>query len=130
MEVVNCPRCGRVFTRINKPVCPACVKEDEETFEKVRTYIKDNPMCTLVSLSEETKVSVKRIVQYIRDGRLEITKAMEGEITCTICGKPILTGRFCDKCSLDIKRTALEKKQEENVKRSGQMHVNKRRFGE
>ncbi len=123
MEVVNCPRCGRVFTRINKPVCPACIKEDEDTFENVRTYVKENPQCSMKELSEETKVSIKRITQYIRDGRLEISSGMAGEITCTQCGRPILTGRFCEKCAMDIKFTAMEKKREADVKRTGSMHV-------
>jgi flagellar operon protein (TIGR03826 family) len=129
MEVVNCPRCGRVFTRISKPVCPACVKEDEDTFEKVRAYVKENPLCSMKELSDETSVSVKRITQYIRDGRLEISHGMAGEITCTQCGRPILTGRFCEQCAMEIKMTALEKKRETDVKkkpdykRGGEMHV-------
>jgi flagellar operon protein (TIGR03826 family) len=123
MEVVNCPRCGRVFTRINKPVCPHCVKEDEDTFEIVRTYVKEHMHCSMKELSEETHVSVKRITQFIRDGRLEISMGMAGEIVCTQCGRPILTGRFCEKCAMDIKMTALEKKREAEVKRTGAMHV-------
>ncbi len=132
MEVINCPRCGRVFTKINKSVCPACVKEDEETFERVRSYVKENPLCTMTELSEETKVSVKRITQYIRDGRLEITKAMAGAITCAVCGKPIITGRFCEKCAMDIKMTAMQKnnqgteKRPGDVRQSGSMHVGRR----
>jgi hypothetical protein len=74
-------------------------------------------------LSDDTNVSVKRITQYIRDGRLEISHGMAGEIICTQCGRPILTGRFCEQCAMDIKMTALEKKREAEVKRVGTMHV-------
>jgi flagellar operon protein (TIGR03826 family) len=102
MEAKNCPRCGRVFTHPTKFVCSNCEKADEEQFQSIKDYIKDNPLVTLGELSEATHVSVKRITQYIRDGRLEVAKGMQGEIGCERCGKPIQTGRYCPACLLDV----------------------------
>ena len=104
MQATNCPRCGRLFNKIRTPVCTACEKADEEAFEKLRAFIEENPLCTMTELTEGTHVSVKRITQFIRDGRLEISKGMMGEITCGKCGKPIFTGRYCDVCAVDINK--------------------------
>jgi flagellar operon protein (TIGR03826 family) len=102
MDAKNCPRCGRVFSHPTKNVCANCEKADEDQFQTIREYIKENPLVTLGELSEATQVSVKRITQYIRDGRLEIAKGMQGDIGCERCGKPIQTGRYCPACMIDV----------------------------
>jgi hypothetical protein len=82
MEVRNCPRCGKLFNRINSQLCPACTKEEDEIFETVRKFISDNESCTLTELSDGTGVSPKKILRYIREGRLEASKGMHGDIRC------------------------------------------------
>jgi len=93
---------------IRTPVCPACEKSEEETFQVLRGYIDDNPLCTMAELTDATKIPIKRITQFIRDGRLEISKGMIGEITCNKCGKPILTGRYCETCATEIGKNVNE----------------------
>jgi flagellar operon protein (TIGR03826 family) len=102
MEARNCPRCKKIFNYVRSPVCPACEKEEEETFVALRNFIDENPGCRMAELSETTGVSIKRITQYIRDGRLEISKGMSGEIKCDNCGKPIMRGRYCDVCAVKM----------------------------
>jgi predicted amidophosphoribosyltransferase len=116
MQAINCPRCGRVFTKVKTSVCPACVKEDDETFEKVRVYVKENPEHNIKFISEEINVPMKRIIQYIRDGRLEVSKGMYLDITCSQCGKPISSGNFCDKCAMELKISILAPPQVEKKK--------------
>lgn len=102
MEAKNCPRCGRLFTSLRGNVCQGCEKAEEESFQTLKEYIDENPFCTLAELAEGTKISVKRITQYIRDGRLEISKGMHEDIGCEKCGKPITRGRYCDNCLVNI----------------------------
>ncbi|MCL2461462.1 MAG: MerR family transcriptional regulator [Defluviitaleaceae bacterium] len=104
MQVKNCPRCGRLFTEIKSPICPECEKAEEDAFQRVREYIDENEMSTLQEISDAAGVSPKKIMQYIKDGRLEISKGMSGALRCENCGKPISKGRFCDKCLLGLKR--------------------------
>lgn len=98
MNAINCPRCGRMFTKINLPICKECEKAEAEKFEEVRLYVKENPHSSAQDVSEKCEVSVKRILQYVRDGRLEISQGMEGLNTCTKCGRPIKSGRMCERC--------------------------------
>jgi len=104
LNATNCPRCGRFFTQIRSPICPACEKADEEVFQKLKVYIDENPACTMAELSQSTSISVGRITQFIREGRLEISKGMMNDITCEMCGKPVRTGRYCDKCAVEMLR--------------------------
>jgi hypothetical protein len=97
-----------VFTRIASPVCPRCEKVDEENFNKVREYIKDDPLCNINELSEATEVPVKRILQFLREGRLEVTKGLSGELNCVKCGTVIEKGNFCDACTVKLNKEIRE----------------------
>jgi NMD protein affecting ribosome stability and mRNA decay len=99
MNASNCPRCGRIFTKYgNSSVCDDCKKAIEEEFEKVRLYVKENPHSSAQEVSEHCEIPVKRILQFVREGKLEVSHGMAELITCTKCGRPIKTGRMCEKC--------------------------------
>lgn len=102
MEMRNCPRCRKVFNYISSPICESCEKEEEKIFESVRDYLKQNPNFTLAQVSEATGVSAKKILKYVKEGRLEISKGMHGEIKCEQCNKPISKGKYCDSCVIQI----------------------------
>ena len=102
MEVVNCPRCGRIFQKIKSPLCPSCEKAEEQIFESVRDYIEGNGDCTLSELSDATGASPKKILRYVREGRLEVSKGMHGDVRCEVCNRPISKGRYCDTCMIKI----------------------------
>jgi len=104
MDIRNCMKCKKVFTYFNSPFCPDCVKEEEAIFEKVRLYIKEHPNCSMSEVVEETGASMKKITRYLKEGRLEISKGMQGQgiLDCELCGKPITKGKFCDSCAVKI----------------------------
>ena len=105
MDIVNCPMCGKLFTKINHQLCPACQKEDEEAFQAVRKFADENENCTIGALAEGAGVSEKRILRYIREGRLEVTGGMRGDVRCKMCGRPIAKGNYCDSCAIDINQS-------------------------
>ncbi|MDR1540045.1 MAG: MerR family transcriptional regulator [Clostridiales bacterium] len=104
MEIVNCPRCGKVFAKIKSPYCPACQAEEEKTFQRLKEYVFEHPNCNISELSEGTQVNAKKILGYLREGRLETSNGMNGDIRCLSCNKPILSGRYCSSCKLDISK--------------------------
>ncbi|KPU26438.1 MerR family transcriptional regulator [Caloranaerobacter sp. TR13] len=106
MNIKNCSKCGKIFAYdgINK-LCPKCRKEEEEEFSRVKEYIYNNPGANIQLVSEETGVPVKKILRYLREGRLELKDEYNNLIlACERCGKPIKTGRFCDKCVVELQR--------------------------
>ncbi len=130
MEVRNCPRCGKVFTAITQNICPECIKKEEELFDNLKKFMEDNPGCNMAQIVEGTGISAKRIMRYIREGRLEITKGMQGELTCESCHKPITRGRFCDACAVKINNNMTELFKDNKAKQNtgAKMHTTLRNF--
>lgn len=108
MNIVNCPKCGRLFQKFSEPLCESCTKEEEALFESVRTYLNDNPNCKVEDLSKETGASAKKILKWLKEGRLEVSKGMKGTLRCESCNKPITAGRYCEACIIEISQTVNE----------------------
>jgi predicted amidophosphoribosyltransferase len=64
MNVANCPRCGRVFVKGFKDICPNCTKEIDQQYEKCLKYLRDNRGCAIQELSEATEVSIRQITKF------------------------------------------------------------------
>jgi len=74
IDVINCKRCGKLFQRVtSKKLCPECLRELEEKFNEVKSYIREHPDTTIMEVSAENDVSVEQIKQWIREERLEFT---------------------------------------------------------
>ncbi len=108
MEMRNCPRCGRVFSYMSSPICDACTREEEKIFELVKQYIYDNPNATATQISEATEVSVKKILKYLKDGRLLAVAGMAKLLACETCGTAISTGRYCHSCIVKFNQSTSE----------------------
>lgn len=103
MEVKNCKGCGRLFNYLGgPPLCPACVKNLENKFIEVKTYIRENPSATIQQIAEDNEVSTKQLKQWIREERLCFTDDSPIGIECENCGAMIKTGRFCDSCKSQL----------------------------
>jgi len=98
MGATNCPKCGKIFTKVNDPICKECMKAEEEKFEEVRLFVKEHPDCSPQEVSDACDISIKRILYYVRQGKLDISQGIDGLITCSKCGRPIKSGRMCEKC--------------------------------
>lgn len=97
-EIINCPECGRLFAADSgKRVCSKCLEKEDSEYATVRKYIRDHPGASVFEVAEETGIEEEKILQFLKDGRLQSTGYVE--ITfCERCGKKIGGGRFCDKC--------------------------------
>ena len=99
MEVRNCRSCGRLFNYMGERRFVRRVRKSfEEKFQEVKAFLEENPNSSVETVAEELDVSVKQIRQWIREERLSLSVAGADGIVCETCGKPIRTGRFCEKC--------------------------------
>lgn len=100
-ETKICARCKRMFTYLGYGhfYCPTCRKVDEEDFSKVKNYIYDNGTASAQEVSEATGISLERINQYLREGRLEIPEGSPIFIKCEMCSIDIRSGRLCPACA-------------------------------
>ena len=113
MEVKNCKGCGRLFNYMSgPPLCANCQRKLEEKFQEVKEYLEENPNSSVNQVSEAMDVSVKQIKQWIREERLSLSQPSGDGVLCEHCGTPICSGRFCDKCKVDMQNSfssAIEK---------------------
>lgn len=99
METRVCESCKRLFYYVSGPtICTKCREAEEDKFKKVKDYLKLNPGATVAEVSEETKVSTKLILSFLRDERLEVRSDSLVLLACECCGKKILTGARCAEC--------------------------------
>jgi len=112
MAVTNCRRCGAIFNRIGRDICPKCVRAEDEAYKAIREYLRKNKDVFLSDLAEGTGVPEEWIVDMIRDGRLILRDHPNLFATCENCGEPIQSGRFCAKCSNKLNETFASAAQE------------------
>lgn len=104
MNLKNCPKCRKLFTPTpGHMICPECEKKEEQEFQRVRDYLRENRGADINIVSEETQVSTKKILKYLREGRLEVTEGMGELLKCEKCGVPIRSGQYCKKCAEKVK---------------------------
>jgi len=98
-EIRNCPRCGKIFSYLGRPICNKCIEIEENEFKVVKEYVYDNPGATISEVSQETEVTVEKIMRFLREERLEIKSENSNLILeCERCGRSINSGRFCENC--------------------------------
>lgn len=97
---ITCSRCGRLFTPSGfTSLCIDCLKQDMETFDRIREYLYENPCAHMFDVATNTHVSINTIKKYLREGRLEIVEDNNQFLKCIKCGTPIKAGNYCDACS-------------------------------
>ncbi len=102
MNVRNCKKCNRIFNYIaGPPICPACKEDLEKKFQEVKSYIQEHRTVPLTVVAEDCDVDVAQLKQWVREERLVFAEGSGVGVECEICGVPIATGRFCDKCKAE-----------------------------
>ena len=106
MNVRNCRNCGRLFNYVTGIViCPACRESQEAKFQEVKANIQDHKGVGIAEVAEVCDVDPAQIRQWLREERLEVTENSALFLNCDSCGAPIRSGRYCDKCKMDLSRS-------------------------
>ncbi len=117
--MTNCPKCGRLFARQNRPICEACYRKDEEMFEIVRSFIKENKTLDIDDIIDETGAGKKQILRWVREGRIDLVLPEGDGLTCSKCGRPIKVGRVCKRCAAKLQNSlgGIQKPKTEGIKK-------------
>lgn len=103
----NCPECGALFVSGIKKLCDECSKKDEEDYNKIFKFLRQNPCSKIVEVSEGTGVPRKKIMKFIEEGRISLATIVLDEkekICCKMCGKEIKSGKLCNVCAEEFKK--------------------------
>ena len=131
MNVRNCRKCGRIFNYVaGPPICPACREAEEEKFQEVKEYIRENPSQGVTEVAAATDVSPKQIRRWIREERLSFSEESGVGIDCESCGAMIRSGRLCQKCKEKLlgRMDSLYGSSEESVVTKKQREAARMRF--
>lgn len=105
VKIVTCVDCGRVFAAPDAEICPQCAREQEEQFDRVKEYLKQNRAGGTVSqIAEALDLPERRVVRFLQEGRLT-TEHVTGQYPCASCGEPISEGKYCQACREHLQAT-------------------------
>lgn len=105
MNIRNCRECGRIFNYLTGAVlCPVCRDKLEEKFQEVKEYIREHRGVGINEVAEACDVDPAHIRQWLKDDRLEVTEDSPMFLSCEMCGAPIRSGRYCEKCKMNMTR--------------------------
>lgn len=116
LNVGNCPVCGKIFSKVNRTVCPACYKHIEEQFVLCEKYLRDHRGATLQNLCDATGVTIKMITRFIKEGRISVYNAPNVQIPCDLCGQPMKAGVMCEACRQRLTHDLTTAAKEESIK--------------
>ncbi len=102
MAIAHCKRCGKIYNRVRRDICSACIVEEDRAFAAVRLYLHDHRDTTMEELVERTGTDESLIVSLIREGRLILRDNPNLTYACARCGRPTQVGRFCARCTQEM----------------------------
>lgn len=75
MHLSKCKICGAVFsTKKVECVCKSCKEIDENIFSRIEAYLRQFPHSNAVQIADGCGISVLDVLQYIDEGRLQLSK--------------------------------------------------------
>jgi ribosomal protein L32 len=106
----NCPSCGTLFLRDQIACCLKCHLENETAFKKVYMFLQEyeHRNASLEDVHLFTGVSVHKISEFLREGRILTGDYPNLGYPCAHCQELIHRQMLCEKCRLDFLRSANE----------------------
>lgn len=105
MDLRSCTKCERAYSFDGNALCPKCRYEDDGDFKIVKEYLYDNPGADIKAVAQDTEVEVRKILQYLKEGRISITAGSENTaLSCERCDASINIGKYCNKCVNEMKK--------------------------
>ncbi|WP_160112493.1 TIGR03826 family flagellar region protein [Salicibibacter kimchii] len=103
-ELANCPECGTLYVKTVISLCDRCRRSREERFNKVYEFLrkKENRESTILETSVHTGVSETDILEFIREGRLQLADFPNFHMLCAFCGDATRDGRLCKSCETQL----------------------------
>lgn len=72
MVALKCDNCGAIFKGEEGAIyCKTCDRQGSTDFQKVRTFIQENPGTDILTVSRATRVSAGLIMRYIKEGKID-----------------------------------------------------------
>ncbi|TJY44035.1 hypothetical protein E5161_01155 [Cohnella pontilimi] len=73
MNYPMCQLCGQSTSPIKNGACETCIEE----YDTIRNYIEQHPSANMMEISYATKISIKRINQFVDKGKFILVQKEE-----------------------------------------------------
>lgn len=83
--------------RLKSSICPECQQREDELYDTVVAYLKENPNSTVAEVATALHCDIELIDKFIQSGRLNSVKPA-WQSRCRNCGTAISSGDMCEKC--------------------------------
>ncbi len=119
-----CEKCGSKleFIGVGGYRCTKCRHLMYDDYGKVRNYLEDHQGATAGEVSENTGVAEKTITHMLREERLQVSKDSKTFLKCQVCGKAIMSGKYCKTCG-QLAQAADKKKRDEIERKKREMMI-------
>src|SRR5699024_11296401 len=106
--LANCNRCGKVFAKGVRDICPQCYQKEEEDYQKIYKLLtnRKNREAKITEIVEATGVDEDTIIKFLKNKRLRAADFPQLGYPCEKCGKNIVEGRLCEDCASFIRSEA------------------------
>ncbi|OEH86761.1 hypothetical protein BHU72_00355 [Desulfuribacillus stibiiarsenatis] len=76
-----CGICERFYPKDGKDYCPDCRDKDQNEFNILRDYVKQNYNAKVFEASNATGIPINTIMRFVRERRIHLTGGDSGSIT-------------------------------------------------
>lgn len=119
LNVDNCPKCGAIFDKNLRNLCPACSRELDATLNKLDDYMWKHQKASTQQLHESTGVSLEQIIAFMKEDRLRSKLYPNLTYPCEKCGAGIREARVCFRCASELKQAFQLQKPEQAQRTAG-----------
>ena len=91
------------MVKLARDVCPKCFREEEELFQKVKSFLRANPGASVSQVAEHARCAPDQVQAFINSGRLERVGLRKVAHACQLCQKIIYEGVMCPECKKELK---------------------------
>ena len=104
MEIKLCKHCNGLFeTAVGANVCARCSVDNQESFERVREFLKKHPGTSMSKVAEKTGIAHYLIEYFLKQERIEVAPNSPITLACNKCGTRINAGMYCEPCGISLR---------------------------
>ncbi len=116
MRVVNCEKCGKVFSSLSSRLCEECREEEEAMLKRAKEELYRHPGLGIMDLVSRLDIPVETVEKFVREGRLILRSGEQVRLSCEMCGKEITAGKRCSACEAKVRKMARDLYREVGVR--------------
>lgn len=106
--MVNCEKCGKIFSSLSSRLCDECREEEDKILKRAKEELYRNPGLGMMELVQRLDIPVETLEKFVREGRLVLRSKERVALACEICGREISAGKRCPACEAKVRKMARE----------------------